>query len=211
MLFTSGMLDVQQLNTLPKTTKYNWNNFKHENYFGHEMATDYIKQFDAIKEVFASKYTFRALRLLLKTRRGYYQILQDIQGKKKLLKNNADSIVLAVDQMVESSNINKVAACKLYGISKDWYYVQKQKIICELSPFKRCYKRHSNQLSRSEVQIIEDLVIRQGNYGKTKTTLYYQAMRDNLITCGQSTFNKYANALGYTKVRRFKTLSKKKF
>lgn len=60
-MFTSGMLDIQQQKDIPKTTKYNWKKIKHENYYGHEIAIDYINQFDAIKDVFASKFTFKAL------------------------------------------------------------------------------------------------------------------------------------------------------
>ena len=202
LMFTSGMLDIQQQKDIPKTTKYNWKKIKHENYYGHEIAIDYINQFDAIKDVFASKFTFKALRLMLKTRSGYYQMLQGIQQKKKLLKDNAESIINGVDQIVESTNINRSTACRLYGISKDWYYAQKQKIVCTLNPFQKCYLKHPNQLAQNEVIIIENIVNDISNYGKTKTTLYYKSIRKGIINCGKSTFFKYANALGYKKVKR---------
>jgi len=43
ILFTSGMLSTQELNELPRTTKYNWKHFNHDNYFGHQWAENYIK------------------------------------------------------------------------------------------------------------------------------------------------------------------------
>ncbi|WP_405610846.1 hypothetical protein [Polaribacter sp. Asnod1-A03] len=59
LLYVSGMLDAKQLCKLPKTTKHNWNQFKHENYYGNDWTTDYIAQFEAIKDVFSSKFFSR--------------------------------------------------------------------------------------------------------------------------------------------------------
>jgi len=36
ILFTSGMLSIDELNKLPRTTKHNWKDFKHDNYYGHQ-------------------------------------------------------------------------------------------------------------------------------------------------------------------------------
>ena len=52
ILFTSGVLSVEELNKIPRTTKNNWKHFKHENYFGHQWAKTYINQFDDIKDIF---------------------------------------------------------------------------------------------------------------------------------------------------------------
>lgn len=42
------------------------------------------------------------------------------------------------------------------------------------------------------------------NFGKNIVTLYYQSMRQGRLFCGKSTFNKYANLLGWKKQKRFK-------
>lgn len=73
VLYASGMLDHKQIVQIPKTTRHNWNQFKHENYFGNEWVLDYIKQFDSVKEVFASKFLFKSLRFLAETRKGYFK------------------------------------------------------------------------------------------------------------------------------------------
>ena len=54
LLFTSGMLSEQSIKQIPRTTRYNWRKFQHDNYHGYEWAQPYINDFDDIKEVFQS-------------------------------------------------------------------------------------------------------------------------------------------------------------
>ena len=84
LLYASGMLDTKQLCELPKTTKYNWNQFKHENYYGTEWVTSYIDQFEDIKTVFASAFLYKSLRFLIETRKGYLNMLQEFSHNKQL-------------------------------------------------------------------------------------------------------------------------------
>jgi len=205
------MLDIKQVDDLPKTTKYNWNQFKHENYYGTEWVTSYIDQFEDIKTVFASAFLYKSLRFLIETRKGYLNMLQEFSHNKQLLKLHANKIITSIEKMKSLANVNVKTACKYYGISKDWYYKEKAKIVCSISPFKKCYGQHPNQLTVKEISIIENLVTDPDNYGKTKVTLYYHAMRNGLIFCGKSTFNKYASALGYIKPKRFKFPNQKGF
>ncbi|WP_439131431.1 hypothetical protein [Polaribacter sp.] len=211
LLYASGMLDTKQLCELPKTTKYNWNQFKHQNYYGNEWVSSYIKQFDDIKDVFASAFLYKSLRFLVETRKGYLNMLQEFSYNKQLLKLHADNIITSIEKMKSLANVNVKTACKYYGISKDWYYHQKRKLVCGISPFQKCYRQHPNQLAVNEISAIENLVIDPANFGKTKVTLYYHALRNGLVFCSKSTFNKYASALGYIKAKRFKYPSQKGF
>jgi transposase InsO family protein len=209
LLYTSGMLDVRQISELPKTTKYNWNQFKHENYYGNDWAKNYINQFEDIKAVFASAFLYKSLRFLIETRKGYLHMLQEFSHNKQLLKLHANKIITSIEKMKSLANVNVVTACKYYGISKDWYYSQKKKLVCNISQIQKCYKQHPQQLTINEIASIENLVADTDNFGKTKVTLYYHALRNSLIFCGKSTFNKYASALGYIKPKRFRYPIKK--
>ena len=211
LLYVSGMLGIEQLNQLPKTTKYNWNKFKHENYYGSDWAETYIEQFDNIKDVFANAFLYKAMRFMVKSNRDYHNMLKEFAHNKKLLKLHAKSIVTSIEQMNAFAKVSVKTACKYYGISKDWYYLQKRKIYCDISPFKVCYRQHPNQLTQQEVMTIEHTIFDPNNYGKTKTTLYYDAMDKGKLFCGISTFNKYATVLGYKKPKRFKRPKKKGF
>ena len=211
LLYTSDMLDTEQLKQLPKTTKHNWNKFKHEDYYGYDWAEAYIEQFDNIKDVFASAFLYKAMRFMVKSHRGYNKMLQELTHNKNLLKLHASSIVNSIEKMSDFAKIKVTTACKYYGISKDWYYLQKRKVYCEISPLKSCYRQHPNQLTQHEINVIEKTISKDANKGKTKTTLYYEAMNKGELFCGKSTFNKYASAFGYQKPIRFKRTKKKGF
>lgn len=144
-LYASGMLDAKQIAQIPKTTRYNWKQFAHENYYGNDWITDYIEQFDTIKEVFASKFLFKSLRFLAKTRKRYLHMLGEVTHNKNLLKLHASKIVNSVEHLASIPKVSVVTACKYYGVSKDWYYSEKRKLTCNLSLFQKCYKQHPNQ------------------------------------------------------------------
>ncbi len=203
------MLDTKQLCELPKTTKYNWNQFKHDNYYGTDWVSSYVEQFDNIKDVFASAFLYKSLRFLIETRKGFLNMLQEFSHNKQLLKLHADKIIRSIEKMKYLANVNIKTACKYYGVSKDWYYREKTKIVCNISPFQKCYRQHPNQLAVKEISAIENLVNDPVNFGKRKVTLYYHALRNNLLFCGKSTFNKYASALGYIKPIKFRYPMKK--
>lgn len=211
ILYVNGMLSLDELNYIPRTTKYNWKQFEHHNYYGYEWARDYIKQLDDIKDVFQSKFTARAIKTILKTRRGYYKMLGELVHHKNLLKQHADSIISSVEDMASFSNVTIVRACKFYGVSKDWYYAQKRRVSCSASLFKQCYRQYPNQLTLKEVTDIEFLVKDSENIKKTITTIYYNAIRNDLIACGLTTFRKYAKALGYVKSKPTRAIAKEGF
>lgn len=211
ILFTSGMLSNDELGNIASTNKYNWSDFKHEDYYGYDWAENYISQFDDIKDIFKSKFTTRAIKTILKTRRGYYKMLGELAHNKNLMKLHADSILTSVEEMAEFSDVTIKKACKFYGISTDWYYNQKQKLICHLCPIKKCYKTHPNQLTINEMTTIEHLAKAPENYRKPLSTIFYLAMEDLAITCGLTSFRKYANALGHVKAKVIPTERKKGF
>jgi len=202
------MLSTEDLKELPRTTKYNWNHFKHEDYYGVELVTDYIKQFDDIKDIYQSKYTARAVKTILKVRKGYYKMLGELVHHKKLLALHADSIVSSVEDMALFTGVTVIKSCKFYGVSKDWYYNQKNKIICELSPFTKCFKQYPNQLSLNEINSIEGAISDPKNNRFPLSTIHYQGLRNKKFGFGITAFRKYAAAFGYTKPKRKKKKAK---
>ena len=92
ILFNSGMLSLEELSEILRTTKHNWKHFNHDNYFGYQWAETYIKQFDEIKDVFQSKFTARTIKTILKTRRGFYNMLGELVNHK--IYSNNTPIVL---------------------------------------------------------------------------------------------------------------------
>ena len=69
------MLSTDELKQLTRTTRHYWNHFKHENYYVHQWAEAYTNKFEDIKNVFQSRSTGRAIKTILKTRRGFTKCL----------------------------------------------------------------------------------------------------------------------------------------
>jgi hypothetical protein len=205
------MLSLEELDKIPRTTKHNWKQFHHDNYFGYKWAESYINQFDDIKDIFKSKFTARAIKTILKNRRGFYNMLGELVHHKNLLKQHADSIIDSIEDMARFSKVAISKACKFYGVSKDWYYAQKRKITYQRSLFKKCYRQYPNQLTLKEVTNIEFLVKGSDNFNKPIISIYYDAIRKGGIHCGITTFRKYANALGYVKLKPSRSKAKKGF
>ena len=211
LFYMYGMLDHEQLAYIPKNTRKNWNKFKHEHYDCEEWIRPFLKNFEDIKTVFMREQLMKSMFILVRISKGYHQVLSSITQKKKLLKEHADSIVKSINKLIAVSEIKITQACRFYGVSRDWYYREKQRLKCTLSPIQLCYKQHPNQLTFAEVSVIENIILKTKNFGRTKTSLYYEALQQGLLFCGKSTFNKYANVFGYTRYKYKKLPPKKGF
>lgn len=91
------MLDKHQIDQIPKTTLAYWKFFDHKDYYGSDWAEKYIGQFEQIKEVYASSFLFKAMLLMVQTRKGFLSIIQEVQESKKLMKKHAKTMVASVD------------------------------------------------------------------------------------------------------------------
>ena len=148
------------------------------------------------------KHIYATTRFICKVSQGYQSILENIECKKRLFQQNAESIVSAIDKTVSEYPLKVVEACKFYGVSKGWYYRQKSQINCKLSKINRCFRQHPNQLSIQEVSGIERVVNDPLNFGKRLITLYHQVLRDGKLFCCVSTFRKYGHLSGYRKRKK---------
>jgi len=131
--------------------------------------------------------------------------LNKIDGNKKLLREQSNNISFSIERIAQKANIKITDACKVFGVSKDWFYRHRKKNNCSKSILDKCFHQYPNQLTFKEVSKIEKIVTQQENFGKTKTTLYFDAMRKKLIACGLSTFFKYADLVGYQKFKKKKS------
>jgi len=196
------MLSPQQIKRIPRTTRNNWNQFSHENYFGYEMAKDYIEDFDYMKDVLTDKHLKRAMKLMCAMSYGYRDIMNNIEGNKKLLRKHREDITFSIERIAQHGQLKIKDACKLFGVSRDWFYRHREQKTCSKSILNKCFHQYPNQLTHKEVSKIEDVVTNQENFGKTKTTLYFDAIRKGIIICGLTTFFKYADLTGYKKPKK---------
>lgn len=200
LFYSKGLLSKQQLAEIPKRTQQHWN--KNKVYDFDHWVKPFTEHIEDIQKTYERKQLKKAMQFIIKISDGYHHVLNEVNGSKKILKQNADHIVASIDAIISQSNIKIKRACKFYGVSSDWYYREKRKINCSLNIFNKCFKQHPNQLTLEETNAIERLVKGPKHFGKTKVTLYYHALRNELVSCAKSTFSKYAKALGYKKPKK---------
>ena len=204
MMYHSKMLSFEEINKIPRTTRNNWNRFAHADYFGYEIAQDYITDFDYIKDVLTKKHLNRAMKFACSLSYGYSDLIGKIEQNKKLLREHAGNITFSIKRITRLGKIKVTDACKIFGVTKDWYYTHRNPRTCSLNLFGKCFKQYPNQLTSKEVKTIENIIKAPENQGKPKTTLYYRAINQKVIICGRSTFSKYANFFGYKRIRKVK-------
>ena len=209
LFYIKGILDENQLNQIPKRTIQHWNKNKDKHYDFESLVFPFVNELEDIKKIYERKQLKQTMKFILHLSDGYQKVLNEVHNSKKIVKQNTNFIIKSINQIVSVSGINIKRACKFYGVSSDWYYREKRKINCSLNIFKTCFKQHPNQLTSKETTAIENLVTNPEHFGKTKTTLYYYALRNKIVSCGKSTFSKYTKALGYQKPKKPKIPVKK--
>lgn len=199
LLYHSRMLSDQQIRRIPRTTRNDWNRFTHSDYFGYDMAKDYIADFDYIKEVLTNKHLKQGMKILCSLSLGYRTVIRHIENNKKLLKSHSQNISSAIEHFAHTSRLSLSDAAVFFGVNRHWFYRHRKKSPCQKSVLNRCFRQHPNQLTMDEVSCIQSVVVDPKNFGKTKTSLYFQSIRAQLFACSLSTFFKYADLLGYRK------------
>lgn len=197
IMYKSGMLDYSQLKNIPRNTRWRWNKFDHCDYYGFEIVEDYIQKFDEIKNVYSNKFMYKATRFMCTMSNGYRKIISDYENKKSIVRNNATDIIKSIDRLRISVPMSIKTICRIFGINKDWYYRNKNKLQCSKSINGKCFKQYPSQLTIEEIIAIERLFENPKNENKSKTTIYYDALNKNILSCAISTFFKYARKLGY--------------
>lgn len=204
ILFHSNMLSPEQINQIPRSTRSRWNKFNHEDYFGYDMVKDYIDDFDHIKNLLTNKHIKQGVKFMTAISFGYKNVIAEVENNKKLLIKHADRITHSINEFAKYGKLTKTQVCKLFGVSKDWFYRHRDKKNCEKSKIGKCYRQYPNQLTFEEVNMIQKVISKSENRMKTKTSLFYDSIRSGIIACGISTFFKYANLLGYQKPKKEK-------
>lgn len=199
------MLSQEQKAIIPRTTRQRWDKQLDQDYFGYEMVKDYVADFDHIKEVLTNKHIKQGMRFMCALSYGYKDVVASVDNGTKLLREHSDKITYGIQQFARYGNLNKADVCHFFGVSRDWFYRHRKKKPCQKSILGKCFNQHPNQLTFDEVATIESIVSNPENRTKTKTTLFFGALRKGLIACGMSTFFKYADLVGYQKPKKTET------
>lgn len=203
------MLSEQEISMIARTTKHNWKNFSHQDYYGYEIVKEYVADFDYMKDVLTKKHLRRAMKFACAVSYGYSDVISKIENNKKLVRDHAENISFAIRRIIQTEKLKTTDACKLFGVNKDWFYRHRTKKPCSLNITGKCFTEYPNQLTLKELSSIEKVVKLPSNLGKAMTTIYYDSLRKRHFICGRTTFFKYANLFGYEKIRKIKSNNRK--
>ena len=92
---------------------------------------DIIASLD-IQKTYERIHLKKMMQFMIKVSDGYQNVLKQVNGNKKIVKQNAGHIVKSINEIVSLSKIKVKRACKFYGVSSDWYYREKRKVNCSL-------------------------------------------------------------------------------
>ena len=105
LFFTKGIFNEAQLKDVPKRTLQSWSKNKNKVYDMGYLVHPFINQIENLQKIHKRTERRKMIEFALTLSKGYGQILKRIPKKKKLLKENANFIVEAIDNILELSNI----------------------------------------------------------------------------------------------------------
>jgi hypothetical protein len=182
---------------IPDSNKSDWRNLSTDKFTGHEHVADLFEQGVLQKELYL-KY-----RNLKKVHHAATRIYVSISDDLELFKHGfyriqetRRKIVQAIESVRAVLPFEKLL--KLFKISASTYHtwLGEVRFNCEDSPLKRCRRWYSNQLTRTEVKILEKMLrCKEFMYWPVYSIAQYAARQGILCACPQ-TWHKYKRELG---------------
>ena len=205
--FYSGMLNEEQLASIPYTTRKYWSESEPVELFGYDWVSTFASDQQSFHEISKHKIIFKSARICCRVADCFSVLLSKRKGLNSLLKKNKQIVVTTVDKLAPELTLAR--ACKLFHITLKKFYQWKNEVHCAASVLNLCFRSHPMQLSVNDVSKIKDSVSDSLNQYKPRSSIYYLLMRSEKVFYGVSTFYKYAN-LTCGKFQRIKTKKEKK-
>jgi putative transposase len=172
------------LKLIPRSNIYRWQQEKDEKYIHFS-----INGFDTIAQSYCVMpgLLFSIGRLILLLNR---------------IKINAEtSLSIYKEEIIytlSKSALPLSLSAKCLGISVATFYQWKREVLlpCTGSVLKKCFRTYPMQLTTMEVKLIIEVMSNESTKYWSMASLYLKAVRDELVTCGLSTFYLYIKHLG---------------
>ncbi|WP_299780587.1 HipA domain-containing protein [uncultured Formosa sp.] len=185
-------------NNIPSSNISRWKQEPESKYKGFEFSEFINKEIEFIKRFNQTVKIKTVIECYFKLSDTLNHITSKAKGFKSLIKNNMELVVNTVESVKHTVPVNK--ALKLFNISRSSFENYKTILIhkCEAFYYKWCFRKMPNQLLANEVRTIKNYMKNDTFRFWSKSSIYLKAIRDDVLTCGLSTFYKYCNLLGFT-------------
>ena len=191
--YFSGMLNKEQLKTIPKSTIDYWKSLQHQDMYGYDWVKKFFIQHRDFNAIAKREIIYKSVRICARALNGFADIFTNVKQYKKALRKNTLVLLNTIDRLACTLPLEK--SCKIFRITTNQYYRWKNKLFCTASVLNLCFKTHPSQLSLREIKIIEETINSPENIFKPLSTLRFHLMREGLVFVASSTFYKYAKLL----------------
>lgn len=191
--YLNGLLNTNQINSIPLTTRQYWNSHTQEVMFGYEWVKLFSTDLNELAKTQRHQIIYKAQKLCIKTLGCVAGLFDKVSGLKNVLRKNASAVIETIDYLTTEMPLEK--ACRVFGMLTNQYYRWKNKKDCMASVLNLCFKTHPHQLTIAECTAIKEAVNAPENKTKKLSTIWYKLMREGKMFCSQSTLYKYAKLL----------------
>ncbi len=189
------------LQSIPRSTKYDWQHRDIQNYFGYDWYIENKDVFHTLEMVAINKSLLRINRALLR-----------IIALKRFIIKHKDAIkagrlivkAVLVNHIVKVSGvIGFRKTLKYLDINSQQYANLKRNLRCPSSFYDLCKIKHPSQLLAKEIIAIKTYCLQSKYQFWSLCSVYHQMRRDGTAHMNLSTFYKYISHLNLKRSRAF--------
>ena len=142
-----GILDVQTVKNIPKSTLYNWRHKDFSGIFGLPGIDN--SEIDIMREFLTRKNLLQAAKALYYIYLTFQSVVNRVKNSKKLFFESKELITDTIDRTKDILGFDRVL--KVFDITSQTYYYWKNKLKCPVSFLNLCKIRHPLQLTNMEI------------------------------------------------------------
>jgi hypothetical protein len=204
LLYRFDALSIDLKSTIPRSTLSNWKRKDISRIIGCDSPSG--NEISLLKEIAKCKKLLRAAKALYYLFNTISFLFKYADNKEELLKLNKTTILDTIEKTQAILGTKRILKSMGISCSKLYYWIEKKK--CQNSILQLCQSRHPNQLLPVEVDVIQKYLLEERFKHWSSLSIYYQALRDNVVVMGIGTWYKYASRLGIK--RKFFRINRKK-
>ena len=203
MLYKQNAFNKSLFKSIPRSTRQYWKDFGSENLFEHNNFqinnSENALLVKSLREIQELKKIIRALVYLIVV---YKKLLFQFKLKRENILPTQKYIALCLSYFEE--NFSKPNFFKWLPFSSNQWASWNSSKGCKISLLSLCRLKHPQQLTTTEINII-DKNCRNDEYKYWPlVSIYYKLLRDKLLFCSRSTFYKYCRLLSITNCKKHK-------
>jgi putative transposase len=171
------------------------NHFRHEDYFGHELAKIGEDILGQMRQINASKADRKIISCYLRIACVLRKAFASAKHYASTLKKCHDGLVDILQDFKQIVPVKKMASLLRIDESTVRGWIREVRVKCSGSVINVCRKMHPNQLLEKEVVLMKKLLSDPDKQYWPMVSVYYYALQNNIVSMSLSTWYTYAGLL----------------